>query len=238
VTAVTTALVLGAAMATAPLHGSAGDGGWPAADGRRATAGDRPVAAYELRSDGTEVQTLPAGATALSTAALSTVPLSTAGLSTAALSTAASRRSALAALSVPGKSVYYVESHLPRKTAWPYRKAVKRVDRLTGSRVRYGKCPQVTWASPHGCIRLYEARLAPNVMGLATWWGDGRVVIELSPRFRGQPWRLRYAALVHELGHGFGLPHNASCKSVMYWHARCIVGKGFTAAERRHLRTQ
>jgi hypothetical protein len=179
-------------------------------------ASDAPVSVHELRADGTEVEVFSAAASA------------------------GGRRAAATATprSLPNKTRYYVESHLPSKTVWPYKRATRNVNKLTRSSMKYGRCPQISAASRYGCIKIYEKRLAANVIGVATWWGDGRVRIDLNPAFRKHSWSLRYSALVHELGHGFGLNHNPSCKSVMYWSSACMVGKTFTTTERRHLRTQ
>ena len=196
------------------------------------------AAAAVLMTAGTAIAAAPAPASA---APVTTHEIHADGserVTTSAATTGGSSPSPVrGAYSVPGKSVYYVESHLPRGTAWPYRWAVKKINKETGSRVKYGKCPTITRTSKYGCVRLYEKSLQAGIMGLATWYGDGRVVIQLSPRYH-QKLAMRRATVLHELGHGFGLPHNPSCASVMYWNARCIAGKGFTSAEKRHLHRQ
>lgn len=122
-------------------------------------------------------------------------------------------------------------------SAWPVRKAAAFIDRYTGTTIRFGACKP-----NYNCIRITEqAKLGNPSWAAVTYVGGRPTRIQLSAKRRTMSYTQRYDALVHELGHAFGIySHNKSCASIMYYSLTCPNGRNsklaFTAAERRTLK--
>lgn len=118
---------------------------------------------------------------------------------------------------------------------WPTSKAIRIVDKYTGTTMKLGKCH--TGAK---CIVIRESGKLPRSWGAATYPG-AKTKLLLNKNRRSVSYAQRLHILVHELGHANGIyTHTRTCVSVMYSNVRCPSGRlaplTFTAAERRTLR--